>query len=76
MAMGSHILSGDSVLTHTGLLEDTLTQRNLAHISLRHLYTPVIGKFNITIVNHYVHYLPWNANYNFYLQYSRTDLQQ
>ena len=56
MAMGSHIFFGDSDLSHISLLEHTLTQRNLTHISLRHFYTPGIGKFNITIVNHYLHY--------------------
>eukprot|EP00983_Pelagomonas_calceolata_P003046 100648-Pelagomonas_calceolata.AAC.1 len=76
MAVGTHVLSGASVLSHIGQLENTLALRNLANISLRHLYTPGIGKFNIAIVNHYLHYLPWNANHKFYLQYSHTDLQQ
>jgi len=76
MAMGSHVFSGDSVLSHISLLEHTLTQHNLTHISLRHFYTPGVGKFNIKIINHYLHYLPWNANFNFYLHYSRTDLQR
>eukprot|EP00983_Pelagomonas_calceolata_P036892 1134809-Pelagomonas_calceolata.AAC.1 len=49
MAVGTHVLSGTSVLSHIMLLENTLTQRNLAHTSLRHLYTPGIGSFNITI---------------------------
>eukprot|EP00983_Pelagomonas_calceolata_P096655 1158154-Pelagomonas_calceolata.AAC.2 len=76
MALGMHILFGASVLSHIRQLEHTLLLRNLPHISLRHLYTPSIGRFNITILNHYLHYLSWNANYICYLHYSRTDLQQ
>eukprot|EP00983_Pelagomonas_calceolata_P030552 958455-Pelagomonas_calceolata.AAC.1 len=63
MAIGSHILSGASILSHITQLEHTLILRNLEHISLRHLYTPGLGNFDITIVNHYLHYLPWNAEY-------------
>eukprot|EP00983_Pelagomonas_calceolata_P067560 1149516-Pelagomonas_calceolata.AAC.2 len=76
MALGTHILSGASVLSHIRQLEHTLLLCNLADISLRHLYTPGIGKFNITIVNHFLHYLPWNTNYKYYLHYSRNDLKQ
>eukprot|EP00967_Tisochrysis_lutea_P124948 scaffold209527_cov19-Tisochrysis_lutea.AAC.2 len=43
MAIGTHVLSGASVLSHIGQLERTLALRNLVHISLGHLYTP--GKF-------------------------------
>eukprot|EP00983_Pelagomonas_calceolata_P066599 1149118-Pelagomonas_calceolata.AAC.6 len=50
MAMGMHILSGASVLSHIRQLEHILLLRNLAHISLHHLYTPGIGKLNFTIV--------------------------
>eukprot|EP00983_Pelagomonas_calceolata_P029716 931311-Pelagomonas_calceolata.AAC.1 len=75
MAMGTPVLSGASVLSHIMMLQNTLALRNLAHISLRHLYTPDIGNFN-TIVNHHLHYLPWNATHNYYLHYSRTDLQR
>lgn len=76
MAMGTYILSGNSVFSHVWLLEHTLTVRNLAHISLRHFYTRGIGKFDITFVNHYLHYLPCKSSFSPALHPALAGLQR
>ena len=61
MAIGEHISSGKQVLAHIQKMEDTLEQqRRLDSKSLDHFYTQNMGNFNNNILNHYLHYLPWN----------------
>jgi hypothetical protein len=41
-------------------MEGTLKQRRLDSISLDHFYTSNMSNFNNNILNHFLHYFPWN----------------
>ena len=76
MALGSQIIQGNDVLSHIQQMEDTLIQRELdSFVCLKRYYTPGIGSFNNMILNHYLHYHPWNADKQLTVRPVRTDLR-
>eukprot|EP00983_Pelagomonas_calceolata_P036151 1130860-Pelagomonas_calceolata.AAC.1 len=77
MALGEHIISGHSVLSHIRHMENTLVNRNLQkQINLSRYYTHGSGNFNIMIFNHYLSKLPWNQDKKYLLQYAHPHRTQ
>eukprot|EP00983_Pelagomonas_calceolata_P047875 1140835-Pelagomonas_calceolata.AAC.1 len=70
MALGEHIVSGHSVLSHIRHMENTLVNRNLQkQINLSRYYTHGSGNVNI-IFNHYLNKLPWDQDKKYLFQYA------
>ena len=57
-------------------MEETLVKRSLDnYVSLKRYYTPDEGIFNNMILNHYLHYHPWNADKGIIVKPVKTDLR-
>jgi hypothetical protein len=51
-------------------MEDTLEQRIVYNQPLDHFYTKNMGSFNTSILNHFLHHLPWNNGKDYMLRYA------
>ena len=70
VAIGEQIFSGKQVLAHIQKMEDTLEQRIVYNQPLDHFYTKNMGSFNTSILNHFLHHLPWNNGKDYMLRYA------
>ena len=72
MSIGENIFSGNQVLAHIQSTENILKQRRLHSKSLDHFFTQNMGNFYNNILNHFLHYLPWNHARHNMLKYTTS----